>query len=390
LRLEAAGRLLLMRGTDLLAGALLLLLLLLLGSRCSPLRDYEAALVLADLDAGLGQSRLKATTPAPQRNQVLFPVAGRAYAGDLYRPLQGAQAAILLIPGAAEEGKDDPRLVAFATTLARARFNVLVPDLASLREQRVSSANIAEVADAFAWLAAQPDMAPGGRAGMVAFSYASGPVLLAALEPQIREQVSFVLAVGGYYDLEQVLIFFTTGWFRHGGDWHYLEPNDYGKWLFVLSNLHRITDPDDRRRLQRMAMRRLDDPAAPLADLAQGLSEEGHGVYAFISNRDRELAPRLLAELPSALTADIAALDLADKDLSQLRARLLLIHGYDDDIIPYTESIALARAVGNRQACLFLVHGLVHVDLEPDLRSRFRLWRSVAALLAERDRTVEQ
>jgi pimeloyl-ACP methyl ester carboxylesterase len=83
--------------------------------------------------------------------------------------------------------------------------------------------------------------------------------------------------------------------------------------------------------------------------------------------------------------ADIDALDLANKDLTLLDARLLLIHGYDDSIIPYTESIALAAALPKEQARLYLVDGLAHVDLEPGLRSRFRLWRAIHALLVERD-----
>ena len=35
------------------------------------------------------------------------------------------------------------------------------------------------------------------RAGMVAISYAAGPALLAALEPDIRERVRFILRSGG-------------------------------------------------------------------------------------------------------------------------------------------------------------------------------------------------
>src|SRR3970282_281862 len=49
---------------------------------------------------------------------------------------------------AAPAAKDDPRLVAFATTLARARFLVLVPDVAGLRQLRVRAADAREIADA--------------------------------------------------------------------------------------------------------------------------------------------------------------------------------------------------------------------------------------------------
>jgi pimeloyl-ACP methyl ester carboxylesterase len=365
-------------GLALLAG------LLLMGG-CSPRRGYEAALVLADIAAREQPSRLKRVTPAPQRQAIAFSIDGRPYRGDLYLPGDSPRSALLLAPGAAEEGKDDPRLVAFATTLARARFTVLVPDIASLRELQVNPGNVGEIRDAFAWLVSRQELAPGGRGGMVAFSYAAGPAILAALEAEIRERTGFILAVGGYHDLGQVLTFFTTGWFRQDGNWQYLEPNEYGKWVFVLSNLGRLEAPADRVLLRAMARRKMADLEASLDDLAGQLRGQGRALYAFITNRDPLQAPALLQQLPAGIRGDIAALDLSSKDLSRLGARLLLIHGYDDSIIPYTESIALAAAVPKGQARLFLVDGLAHVDLEPGLRSRFRLWRAILALLAERD-----
>lgn len=363
--------------------AILVSLLLLAG--CSPRRGYEAALVLADIAARDQPSRLKQVTPEPQHRSVAFAVEGRPYRGDMYLPGEGGYSVLLLVPGAAEAGKDDPRLVAFATTLARARFTVLVPDIASLRELQVNPGNVGELRDVFAWLTSRSELTPGGRGGMVAFSYAAGPALLAALEPAIRERTSFILAVGGYHDLEQVLAFFTTGWFRQEDCWHYLEPNEYGKWVFILGNLHRLDDPADQTLLRAMARRKMEDLDAGLDDLAAQLQGKGKDLYAFITNRDPQRAPELLERLPEGVRADIAALNLANKDLSRLGARLILIHGYDDSIIPYTESLALATAVPKGQARLFLVDGLAHVDLTPGLLSRFRLWRAIHLLLVERD-----
>lgn len=374
-----------MRLTKFLICGFALLSGLLLLAGCSPRRGYEAALVLADIAARDKPSRLKSTTPTPRRETIVFSVEGRHYRGDLYRPGEKPCSGLLLVPGAAEEGKDDPRLVAFATTLARARFTVLVPDMASLRKLQVNPGNVGEIRDAFAWLVAENERAPKKKGGMVAFSYAAGPAILAAQDPEIREQTDFILAVGGYHDLPQVLTFFTTGWFRHGGKWRHLDPNDYGKWVFVLSNLGRLDDPVDRSLLEAMARRKMTDLAARLDDLAQHLRPEGKALYAFITNDDPQRGPELQQQLPAGIRADISALDLANKDLSSLGARLLLIHGYDDSIIPFTESIALASALPPGQARLFLVDGLAHVDLEPGLRSRFRLWRAIYLLLVERD-----
>lgn len=86
---------------------------------CSPQRNYESLLVLADIVAVDAPSRLKESTPPPVRKPVSFVMEGRARSGDLYLPGEGKPlAGIVLVPGAVPHGKDDARLVAFATTLA--------------------------------------------------------------------------------------------------------------------------------------------------------------------------------------------------------------------------------------------------------------------------------
>jgi len=362
-----------------------LLSLLLLFSACDPRREYEAALVITDIAAGTAPTRLKSVTAQPRRTTVTFPSAGRSVVGDLYLPEQKPLAGILLLPGAAETGKDDPRLQAFANSLARARFAVMVPDLLGFRSLRVGSGDIAETADAFAWLLARSDLAPGGRAGIFSFSYATGPAILAALEPRLAGRVRFMMAVGGYHNLKDVLIFFTTGDYLQGGRWRHMEPNSYGKWVFVLSNVGRLSNPGDRRLFQEAAYRKLADLNAPLQDLAARLTPEGRRFYDFIDNRDRARALSLMDRLPDPIRREIGALNVAERDLTRLKARMILVHGYDDDIIPYSESVALAKALPHGLVRLYLVYGLQHVDLEPRIIDKYRLWRAVSALLRERE-----
>jgi hypothetical protein len=362
---------------------LLLAGVLVLGG-CSLQRGYLAALVLADVAAGDQPSRLKKITIPPERSRISFAVDGRRYQADLYRPKERPLAGLLLIPGAAEEGTDDPRLVALAMTLSRVRFSVLVPELTGLRELKVGPGNIREVRDVFAWLSSRPELSPKGRAGMAAFSFGVGPAILASLEPAILAKVQFILAVGGYHDLVEVLGFFTTGYFQKNDRWRYLEPNVYGKWVFVRSNVDRVSSPADQQILKTIAERRMGDPEASIADLEARLGPEGEAVFEFVANRDPGRVRSLLEELPPGIREDVAALNPALRDLSRLRARLILVHGCDDNIIPHTQSVALARAAPKGQARLFIVKGLMHVDIEPGLLSRWRLWRAVDALLAER------
>ena len=370
-------------GRSRLAVALLGLILVLAG--CSPQRAVETTRVLDDIAKGEGASSLKAATAAPDRRLVTVPVRGGAIAADLYQPAEGARAGMILVPGIAPAGKNDRRLVAFANTIARAGFAVLVPDLARMRALQVSADDAPLLADAIAWMA-QKD--PGRPLGLTAISFAVGPAVLALSDPQGRDRVDFVLTVGGYYDLPAVVTFFTTGRFRNHdeADWRYREPNVYGKWVFLLSNAARLDAPTDRVTLATVARRKLDDRDADVSRLIGGLGPKGRAVHALLDNDDPERVPALLDALPKPVRQELHALDLASDALDVGQTRFVLIHGRNDAIIPETESEALANALPTGTASLYLLNSLDHVNPEsPGLVDTVKLFDAVYTLLSYRD-----
>jgi hypothetical protein len=101
---------------------------------CVSPHGNEAADLLADIAAADGPSRLKAMTPEPEHSLIGYRglTTGEAIA-DLYKSAEQPRGAVVLVPGLTPYGKDDPRLVSFAHSLARDRFLVLVPEIANTR-----------------------------------------------------------------------------------------------------------------------------------------------------------------------------------------------------------------------------------------------------------------
>jgi acetyl esterase/lipase len=345
----------------------------------------ESMRVLADIGAGEGPSPLKEATSPPLRRPIAFEVDGRQHRADLYLPGDEALASMVLVPGVAPAGRDDPKLVAFANTLARARFEVLVPDLPRLRALQVSGDDARVLADAAIHLDRRSANQP---LAMTAISYAAGPAVAALFEPDMKGRVMLVITVGGYYDLQAVITFFTTGYYRAGAEapWQYRRPNTYGKWVFVLSNAPRLDDPADTRALEAMARRKIGDPDADVSDLTEGLGPDGRAVEALLANRDPDQVPALLAALPPAIVAEVHALDLSRRDLRTVDAHFVLVHARDDPIIPETESIAFAAAAAPGRAELFLLEGLHHVDASDlDLIDKLKLLDAIYTVLSFRD-----
>jgi len=369
-------------------GALALAFLLVLGA-CAPGRGIEAVRLLQDISAGEADSTLKRGTAPPVRRAVAYTVGGTAYSGDLYRPGDAAARAVaVVVPGIAAAGKDDPRLVAFARSLARARFAVLVPPIPGLQRLQVDAADADAIADAVRFAARESGSGDRRSVAVVAFSYAAGPAVIAALDEGVRDTVRFIFAVGAYYDIEAAIAYLTTGRHRGGPDapWRRGRPNPRAKWVFLAGNAARLDDAADRATLSRIAEDRRRDPDADTSLLAARLGPDGQAVYRLLTNDDPDRVGALLDALPAKLGADIRALDLARRDLSRLRARLLLVHGTDDPMVPATESAALAAAAPEGKARLYVVDSLSHVELGAGgIGDALQMWRAAYALLSERD-----
>ncbi len=230
----------------------------------------QAALIMWDIAAG-GSPTLWQEVTEPPRD---YPTRWDNGEGDLYLPGGKVRAAMVLVPGAAVLGRDEPRLQALARTFARAGFAVLVPELPEVRRLALSRADGGRVASALRQLGKwQPDV----PLGVAAISYAVGPAIIAALEEDLTSRVAFLVSIGGYHDITAAIRFLTTGAFRPIGDSRefWIEPNSYGRWAFLQANAGRLDDAADARLLREIAQRRFRDATADIASLAAGLGPQG-------------------------------------------------------------------------------------------------------------------
>lgn len=354
---------------------------------CSPARLTEAVRVLEDAQAGEGPSQLKEEVPQPVCTTVTYRRNGVVRTADVYLPggERTARAGLLLAHGADPDGKDDPRFVAFAETLARGRFEVVAPDIPGLRELRVRASDADFIRDGLLLLAQRRADAGDATVGLFALSLATGLASIALLSPEVEGRAHFILYLGGYFDLEAVITFFTTGWYLKNGELKYRPTDSYGKWFFAVSNADLIEDPADRLLVERMGRRRLEDPDAGLSDIVPQLGPEGQAVYRLLTNRDPALVPELLAELPPRIRAEVRALDIKRRDLSTLHERFLLVHGANDPVIPESQSIAFAASVDHAE--LYLLDSLTHVDPRgAGFEDKITLVSLMYDLLEERDR----
>lgn len=362
----------------------LLLLFLLLGG-CVSAESWEAIRLLQDIDAAGGPSALKEQTPEARRITERYSIDGRANVADFYYPNQPLGGALLLVPGFTRAGKDDRRLVEAARSLARARFLVMVPEVAGSRELRVRLQDAGTIADALRHLQRSQPAAAARGVGLVAVSYAVGLSMLGALEVEETARPDFLVSVGGYYDTNALVTYATTGYYRLPGSsrWQRGETLPRAKWIFLASNAAVLADERDRRRLQAVVERCFEGCEPDTAALARDLGPEGRALLNLVTNTDRTRVSTLLVALPESVRQQMARLSLSRRNLSPLTGRLILVHGRHDPLVPYSESVALADTVPGSE--LFLIDGFSHAA--PDAVSwsgKLQLISVIQAVLARR------
>jgi acetyl esterase/lipase len=347
---------------------------------------YRTVLVLMELPTPETDGAIADRLPDPVVERVTFDVAGRAMLADVYRPADDGEASdgphpgIVLNHGVAAGGMHDLRLVNFADALARCGYVALVPEFINLKEFRVRPSDVGEVVGAYEYLESLPYVDPE-RVGLFGFSYAGGLAVLAASDPRIAERVRFCFLLGSYYDLRNIVTYATTGYYRDDGEWVYNEPAHTGKWAFMRNMLELVDDESDRRLLARIAEVKFEDESSDVSSLADSLGEEGRTLYRLMSNRDPDAADGLIDRLSPGILDYFDRLSLPG-NIESVRASLIVAHGRDDQLMPYTESIRLAEnAPPAADVHLRILESFQHVDLRFSWEGGPRAWvASVAEL----------
>lgn len=258
---------------------------------------------------------------------------------------------LLLVPGLHFLGPADPRFDRFGRILASAGNLVLAPFLPDFERLVVGRGVISDTERAFDALLALPDR-PAGRPSVFSISFGSMPALrLAAQRP---EALRSLLVFGGFADFRRTLRFALTG---DRGSTH--DPlNAPVVFINVIDHLG-VDDPHDRDTLcrawrlqcERTWGREENKKPEAYRAVAHAIARElpPHLRELFLIGArahpagERKTLERALEALERAGTS----FDWIDPRpfLGTLRCEVHLIHGRNDDVIPYEESVALARAL---------------------------------------------
>jgi dienelactone hydrolase len=345
--------------------------------------ELRAALLLQKF-SGIenGFTRALAHPIAREDATVLAP-AGPTRA-RMYVPSDAApRTGFVLLHGVHKKSIDEPRLVRFAEALASAGYAVLTPELRSIADYRIDRAETHVIGAAARALSLRLG---GAKVGLIGTSFAGGLALVTASEPEFRNTIGCVLAIGAHHDLVRVSRFYMTSLAVAPDRVVPTQAHDYGVMVTVyghpsfffpeaeVASAHQALklwldqDWDGARKLAAT----LTPPTQARVDaLFHARIQSVQGDYERVVRTEKD---GLLAASPSGRMANVTA-------------SVFLLHGEGDTVVPPTESEWLAQELGERAEGLLVTKAIEHVEMrgKPKVAEQLQLVDFIAQMITRAD-----
>jgi dipeptidyl aminopeptidase/acylaminoacyl peptidase len=261
--------------------------------------------------------------------------------------------------GITRPGRRHPTLVRFVRALASSGAAVLVPEIPEWKEMLLAPREAADTLRAAVLALAGREESIPHRLGVMGFSFGGPQALLAGLDPALAPHLKVVASFGGYCDLERTVRFLFSGEHEWRGKHFRAEPDPYGRWVVGGNYLTRAEGFEGTEAVaeallglaraagdEQVASWDAHHDARKLA-LEQSLPPSEREIFrVFAPAKGEEVAGEAADELIPALTRaalkDSPLFDISS-DLPRLKIPVRLIHGRQDRLIPFTESLRLAE-----------------------------------------------
>jgi pimeloyl-ACP methyl ester carboxylesterase len=289
-------------------------------------------------------------------------VAGEEREATLFVPPgKGPHPGWVVLHGLTVPGRRHAAMRRFVRSLAASGAVVLVPDVPPWRELRLDVAAARETVEAgVLHLDGRPEVRPGG-VGAVGFSFGATQVLMAAADPAMHGHLRAVVGFGGYCDLGRMLRCLFTGRHEWRGEHYTLDPDPYGRWIVVGNYLTLLPGCEGMQRVADAALelaleagRRSEWAWGPRYDamkveLSRDFGDAERRIWRTVApltdeRPDLDAAGELAARFTEAALEHDPGLDPREH-LPSLRARIVLSHGRQDRLIPFTETLRLASTI---------------------------------------------
>ncbi|MBF89828.1 MAG: hypothetical protein CMG75_09310 [Candidatus Marinimicrobia bacterium] len=296
--------------------------------------------------------------------------------------------AIILFPGASPAAENHEGVNLLAKALASSGVRAFLPRIPALKKVLIQSDSIEHMINAYLTVSDRKDIDSKKIVGC-GVSFGGSLFIKACLDDRINGKPASIISYGSYFDFGDTLEFSITGKFSDGKKDFHLNPHDWGRTVFFYNYVRYVDEPFNMEKIEEYLYDQIINNGEKSKELWYSFSRKDKKFINTILYEKNEEAHRITKKTLMKIKPLVMSLS-PSSFINKIDFPIYMMHGAQDNMIPYTETLKFARELkirGNKVHS-FISNLYSHSEIEhPKVRGinfiseLFRMGKFISSML---------
>ena len=267
----------------------------------------------------------------------------------IFYPKIKTKKTVIIFLGASPDGENHKAINLLAKIMSKSGYNVFVPRIPPLKKLDISNKNVDWIAYIYDLIQSREDV-DSNYIIALGISYGAGMLLKASLDKRIKKNPpKSIYLYGAGCNTETILRFITKGEFIVNNEVNKIKPHDWGLTVFFH---HFIDDMDfgfNSNNIKEVIELRINNNKIEAQKKLEKLNSREFAIANSI------ISGKIIPEVQVIVDNILKNKSQYIEDLScrgicgHITSKVFILHGANDSMIPYTESIQLNKLIPNSE-----------------------------------------
>ena len=293
----------------------------------------------------------------------------------LTRKNKSDQWTVIMFPGASHNAEEHPGMLFLGSIICKLGFRVFIPRIPPLKQLKINNECFDWFAHAYSEIINRDDIKKNKVISM-ALSFGGGLLLKASFDSRISNYPpKSIMTFGTYCNLESTLKFLCDGKIKLNGENIHIQPHSWGLTVLLHNffddfNLDEINQSKSEiREIISLKIQDRDDEVDIKINQLKNVKSKQfiHNIF------DCKINDKISNEISRVLAKQKQFIEMMSPKYwsEKIDSKVFIMHGSNDSMVPYTESINLHKYIKN--SSLFISYMYEHKEISTNRGILFKL-----------------
>ncbi len=262
---------------------------------------------------------------------------------------------VIIFPGASPYAEEHPGMIMLANALRNVGFNVFLPRIPNLKNLLIVKENVQWFEHCYLELLKHQNI--NSSPMVVGLSYGGANLLKSSLSKSMQNNPpKSILSYGTYFSIESALDFFVTGNITYNDKLFHITPHEWGTIVIFYNFISTIETSHDKEKITKLLKYRIEDNDLEVDKTKKLLKDNDNKLIDKILNGKIDHDIKLLIEKMINQNSDLLEYLSPQKWAKNISTKTFIIHGANDSMVPFTESVLLAKNINNSELLISFLY----------------------------------